>query len=311
MTGRGAPALAGAAALVQLALRALAAWVVTCVVGWGLVELARDPPAVAAARAAAALPPDDVRDPGARARVVARYARELDLGGGAPARLARAAARALAIDPGVSWRDRRPVGAIVRGGAWATAGRALAAVALALVAGVALALGAGRRGRGALALGAGVLLAVPTVWLCQLALTAAPGLATSATLAIVVLAAAPAAAVALHVGAALRTLDGSPLAIAAAARGVGPGRWRAVHALRLVGPGLAPLVPSIAGFVLGASPVVERALAVPGAGQLLVAAAASGDAPVVIALAAGAAAAVALLGGLARVAARRLDPRLA
>ncbi len=302
--------IAAAIALGRIALRGLVAWIVTCVLGWGLVELAAEPPALTAARAASALPPDDARDPQARRRVVDRTARELGLDGAPIARLARAAGRAAILDAGASWRDRRPVGAVVGPGARATLGRAVAAVILALAIGVALALGAGRRGHGALALGSGALVAIPTVWLCQLALTAAPGLATSATLAIAVLALAPAAVVALHVGAALRRLDASPLAIAAAARGVGPSRWRGVHALRLIAPGLAPLVPSIAGFALGVSPVVERALAVPGAGQTLVAAAGAGDAPIVIALAAGTAAVVAIAGGVAHQLALRLDPRL-
>jgi|GEM_PF-2670566 len=297
-------------ALGRIALRGAVAWVVTCVLGWVLVELARESPALTAARAASALPPDDARDPSARARVVERTAHELALDGAPADRIVRAAGRAVVLDPGVSWRDRRPVGATVRRPAWATVARGGLAMILALIAGLGLVLAAGRRGRAVVAVVGGALLAIPTVWLCQLALTAAPGLATSATLAVVVLAAAPAAVVALHVGAALRRLDASPLAIAAAARGVGPGRWRAVHALRLVGPGLAPLVPSIAGFVLGASPVVERALAVPGAGQTLVAAAGAGDAPVVIALAAGTAALVAIAGGVAHALAQRLDPRL-
>ncbi len=78
-----------------------------------------------------------------------------------------------------------------------------------------------------------------------------------------------------------------------------------MHALALIAPRVAPLAASTLGFTLAASAVVERALALPGAGRTLVAAAAAGDAPVVLTLAAAAAALVALVGGLAaRVAAR-------
>jgi ABC-type dipeptide/oligopeptide/nickel transport system permease component len=155
-----------------------------------------------------------------------------------------------------------------------------------------------------------VAIAVPLVWLCHLALAIAPTHALSSTAAIAVTALAPAAAIALHLGAQLTRADTSPLAIAIAARGASRRRWHARHALALAAAGLAPLVASTVGFALAAAPVVERALALPGAGRTLVAAAASGDAPVVLTLAGAAAALVALVSGGAQLVARALDPRL-
>jgi peptide/nickel transport system permease protein len=81
--------------------------------------------------------------------------------------------------------------------------------------------------------------------------------------------------------------------------------------VRLAAPRLAPLSATTVGFALGAAPVVERALALPGAGRVLADAAASGDVPVVAALAALAAATVAATAALAHGLARRADPRLA
>ncbi len=154
-------------------------------------------------------------------------------------------------------------------------------------------------------------LAMPVVWLCHLALAASVSAAGSGTVAVMVLALAPAAVIAAHAQAAVEEMLRSPLAAAIRARGAGEGRLVWVHGARLVAPRLAPLAASTVGFVLGAAPVVERALAVPGAGRMLASAAASGDVPVVAALAALAASAVALTAGAASLVARRADPRLA
>ncbi|MBK9032900.1 MAG: ABC transporter permease subunit [Myxococcales bacterium] len=294
----------------RVAARVAIAWLATWLLGWTLLELAADPPAVVAARAGSALPPDGGR--AGRDQVVARVAAELDLDGGGLARTGRALVRAAILAPGPSWRDRRPAGAIARAHAGATLARASAATVLALAAGVLAPLALARRRRAAalVAVGGGLGLSVPLVWLCHLALAVAPTAALSSTMAVVLVAVAPAAVIALHVGAALARADHGPLAVAVRARGASRRRWHAVHALALVAPGLAPLAASTIAFALAASPVVERALALPGAGRTLVAAAAVGDAPVLLTLAAGAAAVVALVGGLGHALARRLDPRL-
>lgn len=293
--------------------RVAAAWVVTYVLAFALAELAPGPPAERAARAASRLP-DDARGAEARRAVIAAVERELDLGGGAPARLARAARRAVTAELDRSWRDRRPVAEVIAPGVGATGGRAALALALAVGLGLAAGLGAAARGGalgGALGLAIALALATPTVWLCQLALAASPAAAGSATLAVLALAAAPAAVIAAHARVAADELVRSPLAAAVRARGASRTRlvWR--HGARLAAPRLAPLLASTVGFALGAAPVVERALAVPGAGRVLAAAAAAGDVPVVAALAALAAAAVAATSVAAAALARRADPRLA
>ncbi|HVK73212.1 MAG TPA: ABC transporter permease subunit [Kofleriaceae bacterium] len=302
--------IGAARAVVRVAL----AWVLTYVLAWAVAELGREPPAVRAARAAAALPPDDVRAPEARRAIIARTERELDLGGGPAARLAGAARRAVTLDLGVAWRDRRPVADVVGPGLAATGGRAALALLLALGLGAVAGLAATSRGGVAgAAIGAvtAAALAMPSLWLCQLALAAvAPGPAGAGALAVLVLATAPAAVVAAHVRAATAEFVGSPLATAVVARGAGPGRLVWIHGARLALPGLAPLAASTVGYVLGAAAVVERALAVPGAGRQLATAVAAGDVPVVAALAALAAAVVAAVGALAAAVARRADPRL-
>lgn len=298
-----------------IAVRVALAWWLTYVLAIGLAELSPGPIALRAARASASLPAEDARDPGVRRAIVARTARELGLDGGGGQRLGRAALRAVTLDLGVAWRDRRPVADVVGPGLAATGSRAALALALALILGGAIGLGAaGRGGAAGAVLGGTIALAltVPQVWWCQLALaTWSPAAAGAGVLAVLALAAAPAAVVAAHVRTQAEEVLASPLAAALTARGMGRARLLVVHVARLTAPGLAPLAATAVGYVLGASAVVERALAVPGAGRTLADAAASGDVPVVAALAALAAALVALIAGLATAAARRLDPRLA
>jgi peptide/nickel transport system permease protein len=295
----------------RIAVRALAAWIITWLVGWSLIELANDPPARIAARAAARLPPDEVGTTRTRAVIEAAVARDLGLDGGVAGRFARVLGRAVALSPGPSWRDHRPAGQVARRHAGATIGRALLAMMLAMVigAGGPLLIARRRLVPGVLVIVAGGAVAMPAVWLCQLALATTPAAATSSTLAILVLMIAPAAAIALHVSAGIAQLDRAPLAIAVAARGASRRRWHCVHVARLLAPGLAPLVGSSVGFALGASPVVERALALPGAGQAVILAATVGDAPVLLTLAAATAALVALVAGVAAAVGGMLDPR--
>ncbi|HUQ06353.1 MAG TPA: ABC transporter permease subunit [Kofleriaceae bacterium] len=306
--------------IVRGVARVALAWVLTYVLACALSELAPGPPAERAARAAARLP-DDARGAEARRAIIATVERELELGGGAAARVARATGRAVTVDLDRSWRDRRPVGDIVAPGLASTGGRALCVLVLALALGLAAGLGGaslsgngGARGTiagGAVGFAVALALAMPTVWLCQLFLAATPAAAGSSALAVLALALAPAAVVAAHARASVDEMLASPLAAAVLARGASRTRLVWIHGARLAVPRLAPLAASTVGFALGAAAVVERALALPGAGRTLTVAAASGDVPVVAALSALAAATVAATGVLAQVVARVADPRLA
>jgi peptide/nickel transport system permease protein len=291
--------------------------------------------------------PDDAWAPEARRAIVAASEREFALGGGVMARMARATGHAVRLELGRSWRDRRAVGEVIAPGLGATGMRALGALVLALALGVSLGLlatrvaerGASAPSRGATPgarpsstsaspldvpsrrsgslgeTGVGVLvalgIAVPTVWLCQLALAGSVRAAGSSTVAVIILAIAPAAVIATHVRGTVEEMLRSPLAAAIRARGASTRRIVWIHGARLAAPRLAPLAASAVGFALGAAPVIERVLALRGAGRTLADAAASGDVPVVAALAALAATVVALTGVFAHLAARAADPRLA
>lgn len=302
--------------IVRGLLRVALAWAMTYVLAFAIAELAPGDPAERAARAAARLP-DDARAPEARRAIILAVECELELGGGPAARIGRAGVRAATFDLGRSWRDRRPVGDVIEPGLVGTGVRALLALALALLLGLAAGLGAaggaGERrslGRTGLGIATALALALPTVWLCQLVLLGTVHAAGSSTAAVLVLALAPAAVLAAHARSAVEETLRSPLAAAVRARGASTRRLVWIHASRLAAPRLAPLAASTVGFALGAAAVVERALAVPGAGRTLADAAAAGDVPVVAALAAIAAAAVAATAALAHVLARVADPRL-
>jgi peptide/nickel transport system permease protein len=293
-------------------VRVALAWVLTYVLACALSELAPGPPAERAARAASRLP-DEARSPAVRRAIVATVEKELDLGGGVAARLARATGRAVTLDLDRSWRDRRPVGEVIAPGLASTGVRALCVLALALALGLAAGLGAVSRGGlagGVLGVAVALALSLPTVWVCQLFLAASPAAAGSSTLAVLALALAPAAVIAAHARTATAELLASPLAAAVQARGASRARLVWIHGARLAIPRLAPLAASTVGFALGAAAVVERALALPGAGRSLTIAAASGDVPVVAALSALAAATVAFTAALAHMVARIADPRL-
>lgn len=301
--------------IVRGLVRVALAWTLTYVLAVAIAELAPGEPAERAARAAGRLP-DDARAPEARRAIIAAVERELELDGGPATRIGRAGVRAATGDLGRSWRDRRPVADVIEPGLLGTGTRALLALALAMVLGLAAGLGAARGGErrsiGSAVLGTttALALAIPTVWLCQLALLGSVHAAGSSTAAVLVLALAPAAVLATHARAAVEETLRSPLAAAVRARGASTRRLVWIHASRLAAPRLAPLAASTVGFALGAAAVVERALAIPGAGRTLADAAAAGDVPVVAALAAIAAAAVAATAAIAHVLARVADPRI-
>jgi len=294
--------------LTRLAAAALAAWA-AYVLAWALAEAAPGPAAERAARAGGVLPPDDAGTAPVRAALIARAEARFDLGGGAAARIARAGARAARLDLGASWRDGEDVAARLGPAVAASAAIAVPALVLALLVGAGLGATAAPRGRRARAVDAVAALAVatPPAWLAILGADAGGDGRLAAAL---VLAAAPAAVIAVHVRAALADFLASPAALAARARGAGGGRVLAVHGLRLALPGLAPLAASTAAYLLGTVAVVERAFALPGLGRVALDAAAAGDVPVLAAVAAIAGGAVALFTGAADVAARLADPRL-
>jgi peptide/nickel transport system permease protein len=294
-------------------LAVLVAAVAAYLLAWSLAELAPAPAAERAARAAGVLPPDDAGSTAVRAALIARAEARFELGGGAAARIGRAALRAIRLDAGASWRDGAPVAARLGPAlahSAAVAGPALVlAIAAGLGAGLVGGMGARRGGAGpALAAATALALAMPPVWVAQLVIG---GGADGALAAAGVLALAPAAVIAAHVQAAQAGFLASAVATAIRARGASPRRLAWHHGLRLAIASLAPLAASTAAYLVGATAVVERAFGRPGLGRLAVDAAAAGDVPVLAALAAVAAAVIAALTGAADVAARAADPRLA
>lgn len=289
-------------------LRIIATAVVTFALAWTLAELGPGTTAERAAGAAGTLPP--VERASDRRAVIAEAARGHGLEGAAAVRIVRASTRLLVLDLGRSWRDRRPVTAVIGDGVGVTARIGALAMVLALVGGV-VAGGAAARVRGRFAgaaFGAGTALgaAVPPVWLALLLVDAGGRGELAAAF---VLSLAPAAAVAVQVRTALaRFLDG-PIANAERARGHTEARV-AAHGLRAELPALAPLITSVGAYALGASVVVERAFALPGLGRITLDAAARGDAPVLAGVAAIAGAIVATLSVIAELVASAADPRL-
>lgn len=318
----GALAAAGLRALARVAVAAA----IVAALGWLLVELAPGSVAERAAEAAGLVTAGQVEGAAARQAVVDRAAARFDLDAPWPARLARRVAGLARLDLGRSWRGDRPVASLLAEVAAVTALLIAAALALALVAGLAAAVAGARRPgcrRDALCAGlAALALATPPVWLALLAartlahghplsLFPAAGLSPAgAVLPILCLAAVPAAVIARHGRAALLEALGEPWAQAARARGLDRARLAGRHALRVAAPSLLALAPALVGYGLAAALVVERVFGIRGLGEVVLEAAAVGDAPVVIGAAVVTAAAVALCSALADAAARWADPRL-
>ncbi len=296
------------AVIVRGVARVAVTAIVTFVLASVLAELAPGSPAERAAAASGTLPADARAEE--RRAVIAEAARVHDLGGAAPARIARATARLAILDLGTSWRDRREVRGILADGLPVTARIALVAMLLALgggaVAGGFAARVRGRLSVGAIGLATALGAALPAAWLAILLVDAGGRGELAAAF---VLAIAPAAAVAVQVRAALAGFLDGPIAAAARARGCTEGQV-ASHGLRLALPGLAPLITTVGAYALGASVVVERAFALPGLGRITLDAAARGDAPVLAGVAALAGAFVAALSVIAEAVASAADPRL-
>jgi ABC-type dipeptide/oligopeptide/nickel transport system permease component len=277
-------------------------------VAWTLGELAGDP-AERAARASGRLPNEDgVGARGVRDAVIAEARNLHDLDGGAATRVARFTARFAIGDWGTSWRDGRPVSAHLAH--WtATFVRVLVALALAallaLAGGVAATLRPGAVGT-AIGVAAAIALAVPPLWLAQIVV----GVGGGDVAAIVVLAIAPAGLGAAHVRRRLVEDGEGPLAIAIRARGASEARVLARHVLVVAAPELLVVLAGLGAYLVGAAPVVERALALDGIGRALTTAAGSGDVPVLAALAGAVGGAVAFLYAAADIGGRAIDRRL-
>lgn len=273
-----------------------------------LIAAAPGSPGERAARAAGILPPDDSAIPGAlRADLVSRIEARFELDRPLAIRVAASIADLAGGDFGRSWASGRPVRGELARGARLTLPLIAAALVLAGLLGVAAAAARGRA-RFAAAAAVSAALVAPPVWIGLLLLDAgaggAPALAAVATLALL-----PAAVVAHHAAASLAALEASPWALAARARGVSERRllWR--YGSRELGAELAPLVPVLCGYLLGASMIVERVFGLRGLGALLADASGRGDAPVVVGVAVLAAVVVAVAGAAARALRRRCDPR--
>jgi ABC-type dipeptide/oligopeptide/nickel transport system permease component len=162
-----------------------------------------------------------------------------------------------------------------------------------------------------------VLLATPVAWLAILALrTFAWGSPWrvvpahgSLTLAALCLGLPAAALVARYGRASLLGARGAPFFVAARARGLGPGRALAVHALGASAASLVALLPALVAATLGAAPVVEVAFDLPGLGSVLLDASSQGDAPRLVGGALAAGALVWLASTAAALLAPVLDPR--
>lgn len=308
------------------ALRVVAAAALVAALGWILVELAPGRVAERAAEAAGLVTAGQVEGAEARRAVVEHTEARLGLDAPLAARLGATLAGIARLDFGRSWRGDRPVAALVAETLPVTALLVALALVLAAVAGVAAAVaGARRPGSRADALVAGLaalFLATPPVWLAliaarslahghPLAVFPAAGLSPAgAVLPILCLAAVPAAAIARHGRAALIDALAQPWAQAALARGLDRGQLARRHALRIAAPALVSLAPILVGYGLAAALVVERVFAIRGLGEVVLEAAAVGDAPVVIGAAVVTAVIVAATAALSDAAAAWADPRL-
>jgi peptide/nickel transport system permease protein len=150
--------------------------------------------------------------------------------------------------------------------------------------------------------------ALPPAWLAFLLVDAATGSGARTLAAALVLAAAPAAEVAVQVRNSLAGFLSGPLAAAIRARGATERRVT-FHGVAAAAPALTPLLTTVGAYTLGASVIVERAFSLPGLGTLTLDAAARGDAPVLVAVATLAGALLATLSALADALSHALDPR--
>jgi peptide/nickel transport system permease protein len=296
-------------------------------VAWLLAEAAPGSSAERAARAAGVLPPDDSPVPAALRRdLLARVAERHGLDRPVAVRVAVRVGALVRLDFGRSWVDDAPVrDRLVR-----AAAPTLWLVALALLLGLSFGLIAGAlaasRPRGALdlalAAAAALALAVPPVWLAMVGLRALAaghpfallppggwGSAAAAVLPVFTLALVPAFVIARHARAALVEAAATPWALATRARGVSRARLVWKHGLRVAAPVLAPLLPVLVAYLLGAVLVIERVFGIHGLGDLLVAAAARGDAPTVVGVAVVAGALVAVASAVADGIRVLADPR--
>ena len=292
--------------------RALLVVAVVVAVAWLLCEAAPGSPGQKVAHAAGVVPADDGRlSREQRQELYQRLAEQHGQEGSLAERMGRRLAGLARGDLGRSWRDGAEVGTEVTAALGPTLWVGGLALAVAALLGLAMGLLAARFAGSAIdaLLGgaAALALAVPLAWLA-LVLYGVSG-RPSVWLAVVSLAALPAAVVARHARAALVDAAAQPWAVATRARGVSRGRLVAVHALAATASGLMPLLPVLVAYLLGASLVVERVFAIHGLGALLADAAAWGDAPIVVGVSALLAFIIALSSAVADAGARAFDPR--
>lgn len=299
---------------VSAVARVAAAVVGVAVIAQLLVAASPGRPGERAARAAGVLPPDDSQiERGVREALIAEIEARHHLDRPLAIRVIAGVGRMFAGDLGRSWRDDRPVARI----AARSAGRTLPLIALALLLAIAagsLVAGLAVRRRGtAAARVAGALisaaLVTPPVWLAMLLLAITSG-RFDVALAVIALAVLPAAVIARHARAVLERAIDAPWALAARARGLSEARLVRRYGSRELGAELGPLLAPLAGYLLGASMVVETIFGIRGLGATLADAATRGDAPVVVGLSAVCAAVVAISGVAGQLLQRRCDPRV-
>ena len=269
--------------IVKGILRIVATAVISCALAWTLAELAPGSAAERAATASGQMPPIDA-PASARASAIDRAAKLHRLDGSAPVRVVRSVGRMFVLDFGRSWRDRRPVRAMIADALPLTARIAALALLLALITGAAAGAAMARARSRTAGIAGGIALAVaaalPPAWLAFLFVGSGPRELAAA----LVLSVAPAAEVAVQVR---NTLSGFLTgALAAAIRAKGASERRVTrHGLAVSLPALAPLLTTVGAYTLGASVIVERAFSLRGLGAVTLDAAARGDAPVLAAIA--------------------------
>lgn len=293
-----------ALAVASMALRALGAGAIVCLISWSLVECAPGDTAERAAVTRGALAPGDIQtSTTVQAELIAEVALDFDLHESPILRVPKRGLHAIRFDFGRSWRDGQSVsGRIVSTAGVITLVLSLAALAIAfLLAGI----GAPRSARCPQSPGSqiatfasAVVLSLPIPWIAMLALdvfayghplSIAPkgGMDSlvHSLLPIVVLAVAPTAVFWRHLRQEIRDAADAQWVVAARARGVDESRLWNRHLLKLALPTILALVPVMLAYLLAASIVVERVFAIDGLGSMAASAAQDGDAPVLIAFA--------------------------
>ena len=302
---------------VTSAVRVFATMILVGVAAWMLLGLSPGSAAERAARAKGVLPADDSAISGPlRADLIARVGRAHDLERSVPHQLTALAADLAQFDLGRSWRTGESNTRVVFGAAAKTFALSAAALMLAFACGLGLAGLSRRRQTGRswssslASLAISVMLVTPPVWIALVGLSFSRDGDPNISVAVLALATIPTAIVARHLTALWDGQSVTPWVRALRARGLAEHTIVLRHGLRVGGPRLVALAPSLVGYCLGAAMVIETVFGVRGLGAMLTDASQLGDAPVVSAVLAVSALAISLASVFASAVARLCDPRI-